>query len=80
MVVWGWGIKGLITKRLEETLGCGGYVHYLNCDDIFMDIKIVHLKYVQVIICQLYLIKAGGWETRERILDHRTIHFISKNR
>lgn len=55
----GGGWEEGITKEREETFGGDGYVHYFNYDDAFMMYKyfemyqIVHLKYVQFIICQL---------------------------
>ena len=32
--------KGQITKGHEETFGCDGYVHYLDCGDAFTGIYI----------------------------------------
>lgn len=51
-------------KEHEETLGGDGYVHYLDYGDGFTGgyvcqiYQIKHFKYVQFILCPLYLNKA----------------------
>ena len=54
---WGWGG---ITEEHEETSEDDGKVCYLDCANSFMGVykclthQIVHFKYVQFIVCQLY--------------------------
>lgn len=50
-----------ITKGHKETLETDGYAHYLNCGDGFRSVyicqnyQIIHFKYIQLIVYQLYL-------------------------
>ena len=49
------GCEGLGYKGRKGTFGGDEYIHYLGCDDLM---HIYSFKYVQFIICQLYLNKA----------------------
>ena len=57
------GWKGYKHKGREETLGNGGYVHYLDAvmvSQVYTYVKtyqITHFKHVQFTLCQLYLNK-----------------------
>ena len=60
-------------KRYKKTLGSDNYVHCLNCGasclDEYAQVKthqLVHFKYVQFIICQLYFNKALKSKKKER--------------
>lgn len=58
------GVRGRTTKKHKKTFGDEEYVHYLEYGDSFLGIYtsqkllIIHLKYVQFIVGQLYFNKS----------------------
>ena len=56
-----------VRKARGETLGGDGHIYSLDCDNAFTGMyicQIVHLKYVQSIVCQPHL----NWKIKIKVI------------